>query len=82
MKKETNLSTLTVEELEKRAKTTKIASIMLAVIIAIQFGIGIFLTLSKGFNVFTVIPLAFLPMLIVNFTNIKKIKAEIAKRNG
>jgi hypothetical protein len=66
----------------KRAKTTKIASIMLAVIIAIQFGIGIFLTLSKGFNVFTVIPLAFLPMLIVNFTNIKKIKAEIAKRNG
>lgn len=82
MKKETNLSTLTVEELEKRAKTTKITSIMLAVIIAIQFGIGIFLTLSKGFNVFTVIPLAFLPMLIVNFTNIKKIKAEIAKRNG
>jgi hypothetical protein len=82
MKKETNLSTLTVEELEKRAKTTKIASIMLAVIIAIQFGIGLFLTLSKGFNVFTVIPLAFLPMLIVNFTNIKKIKAEIAKRNG
>ncbi len=82
MKKETNLSTLTVEELEKRVKTTKIASIMLAVIIAIQFGIGIFLTLSKGFNVFTVIPLAFLPMLIVNFTNIKKIKAEIAKRNG
>lgn len=82
MKKETNLSTLTIEELKKRAKTTKIASIMLAVIIAIQFGIGIFLTLSKGFNVFTVIPLAFLPMLIVNFTNIKKIKAEIAKRNG
>ena len=52
MRKETNLSTLTVKELEKRAKTTKIPSIMLAVIIAIQFGIGIFLTLSKGFNVY------------------------------
>jgi hypothetical protein len=82
MKKETNLSTLTVEELKKRAKTTKVASIMLAIIIALQFGIGVFLTISKGFNVFTVIPLAFLPMLMVNFSNIKKIKEEIAKRNG
>ncbi|MBF6640905.1 hypothetical protein IVB69_05395 [Flavobacterium sp. J49] len=82
MKKETDLSTLTTEELEKRAKNTKTASVMLAVIIAIQFGIGLFLTVSKGFNVFTFIPLAFLPMLIVNFTNIKKIKEEIAKRNS
>ena len=81
MKKEIDLSTLTIEELEKRAKTTKTASVMLAVVIAIQFGIGVFLTFSKGFNVFTVIPLAFLPMLMVNFSNIKKIKEEIAKRN-
>lgn len=82
MKKEVDLSTLTVEELEKRAKTTKAASIMLAVIMAIQFGIGIFLTVSKGFNVFTFIPLAFLPILIINFRNIKKIKEEIARRNS
>ena len=81
MKKEIDLSTLTIEELEKRAKTTKTASVMLSVVIAIQFGIGVFLTFSKGFNVFTVIPLAFLPMLMVNFSNLKKIKEEIAKRN-
>jgi hypothetical protein len=82
MKKEPELSLLTIEELEKRAKTTKTASIMLAVIIGLQFAIGIYLTFKNGFNVFTIIPLAFLPMLIVNFTNIKKIKEEIAKRNG
>jgi hypothetical protein len=52
---------------------------MLAIIIALQFGIGVFLAISKGFNVFTFIPLAFLPMLMVNFSNIKKIKEEIAK---
>lgn len=82
MRKEPELSTLTIEELEKRAKTTKTASIMLAVVIGLQFAIGVYLTFKNGFNVFTVIPLAFLPMLIVNFTNIKKIKEEIAKRNG
>ncbi|WP_284652057.1 hypothetical protein [Flavobacterium terrisoli] len=82
MKKEPELSSLTIEELEKRAKTTKAASIMLAAVIALQFAIGIYLTFKNGFNVFIVIPLAFLPMLIVNFTNIKKIKEEIARRNG
>lgn len=82
MRKEIDLSTLTIEELEKRAKNTKMATIMLAVIMALQFGIGLFLTLRKGFNVFTFIPLAFMPILMVNFANLKKIKAEIVKRNG
>lgn len=82
MKKEPELSSLTIEELEKRAKTTKTASIMLAVVIGLQFAIGIYLTFKNGFNVFSIIPLAFLPMLIVNFSNIKKIKEEIARRKG
>jgi hypothetical protein len=82
MRKEIDLSTLTIEELVKRAKTTKIASLMLGIILAIQFGIGIFLTISKGFNVFTFIPLAFMPILIINFTHLKKIREEIAKRNS
>lgn len=82
MRKEPELSTLTIEQLEKRAKTTKLATGLLLGIIILQFAIGTYLTIDKGFNVFTVIPLAFLPMVIVNYANLKKIKEEITKRNG
>ena len=80
MKNKPDLSAMSLDELNKRAKTTKVANAMLAIIIGLQFGIGIFLTVRKGFNVFTVIPMAFLPMLIVNYNQLKKIKDEIAKR--
>ncbi len=80
MKKQDDLSSLTVEELKKRAKTAKTATTLLAVIIGIQFAVGVYLTFRKGFNVFTIVPVAFLPLLIVNFTTIKKINEEIAKR--
>jgi hypothetical protein len=82
MKNQPDLSTLTVEELEKRAKTTKTSTGLLLGIIIVQFILGIFLTFKQGFNVFTVIPLAFLPIVFVNYTSLKKIKEEIANRNS
>jgi hypothetical protein len=81
MKKQPELSALTVEELNKRAKTTKFATGLLLGVIIMQFVIGGYLTLKQGFNVFIVIPLAFLPMVFVNYANLKKINEEIAKRN-
>ena len=74
MKKEPELSTFTTEELEKRAKTTKLATGILLGVIIMQFLIGIYLTIKQGFNVFTIIPMAFLPLVIVNYANLKKIK--------
>ncbi|MFN3754882.1 redox-active disulfide protein 2 [Flavobacterium sp.] len=82
MKKEPELSTLTVEELEKRAKTTKIASGFLLGVLLVQFAVGVYLTFQQRFNVFVIIPVAFLPLIILNFNNLKKIKEEIAKRNS
>lgn len=82
MKKEPELSTLTIEELTKKAKTTKFATGALLGIIIMQFAIGIYLTIQQGFNVFTVIPMAFLPLVIVNYTSLKKINDEIAKRKA
>ncbi len=82
MRKEPELSTLSIEDLNKRAKTTKTATGLLLGIIILQFAIGTYLTIKQGFNAFTIIPLAFLPMVIVNYANLKKIKEEIAKRNG
>lgn len=80
MKKQPQLSELSLEELEKRAKMTKFSSIMLIVAVSLQFLTGVYLTFKNGFNVFIILPMAFLPLIIVNFTNLKKINEEIAKR--
>ncbi|WP_439554645.1 hypothetical protein [Flavobacterium macrobrachii] len=82
MKKQPELSELSIEELEKRAKMTKLSSTMLIVAILFQFLTGVYLTFKNGFNVFIILPMAFLPLIIVNFTNLKKIKEEIAKRKS
>ena len=80
MKDQSDLSTLTLTELNKRAKSTKMASGLLIGIIIVQFITGIFLTIKQGFSIFIIIPVAFLPMVAVNYSNLKKIKEEIAKR--
>lgn len=82
MKKQPELSELSLEELEKRAKMTKFSSIMLIVAVSLQFLTGVYLTFKNGFNVFIILPMAFLPLIIVNFTNLKKINEEIAKRKS
>ena len=76
------LSSLTLTDLNKRAKSTKMASGLLIGIIIVQFITGIFLTLKQGFSVFILIPVAFLPMVAVNYSNLKKINEEIAKRKS
>lgn len=80
MKKQPELSELSLEELEKRAKMTKFSNIMLCVAVVLQFLVGVFLTYKNGFNVFIILPVAFLPLIIVNFSNLKKVNEEIAKR--
>jgi hypothetical protein len=80
MKKE-DYSQLSIEELTKKEKTAKMATIALAAIIVLQFLVGLFLTFKQGFNVFTILPITFLPILIVNYMTIKKIREEINSRS-
>jgi len=80
MKNQPDLSSLTLEELQKRVKVSKMATGILAGIVILQFGIGVYLTIKQGFNVFTVIPLCFMPLIFVNLGQIKKLNEEIAKR--
>lgn len=80
MKKE-DYSKFTIEELTKKEKTAKTATIALAVIIVLQFLIGLYLTFKQGFGVFTILPITFLPILIVNYLMIKKIREEINSRS-
>lgn len=82
MKKVTDLSTLSTEELEKRLKLTKTATIMFAVILLFQFAIGLYLSVKNGFSIFIILPAVFVPLLVVNMNNMREIKAEIAKRNA
>jgi hypothetical protein len=71
---------LSVEELTKRYKTTKVATIMLGTILFFQFLTGIFLSIKQGFSVFTIIPICFFPILIINISSLKKIKSELKSR--
>jgi len=76
------LSKMSLEELQKQEKSLKIATPILAVLLSVMFVSGIFLTSRQGFSAFSVLPVAFLPLLIVNATNLKKVKAEIASRKS
>lgn len=80
MKKE-DYSQLTIEELTKKEKTAKVATAILAAVIVLQFLVGLFLTFNQGFSIFTILPITFLPILIVNNSMIKKIREEINSRS-
>jgi hypothetical protein len=80
MKNQPKLSELSIEQLEKRAKTTKISTGALSGILLVQLAAGIYLTIKQGFNVFIILPVAFLPLVLVNISTLKKIKEEIATR--
>ncbi|MBL7886229.1 MAG: hypothetical protein JNJ52_05745 [Flavobacterium sp.] len=80
MKKE-DYSKYSIEDLIKKEKTAKVATIALGALIVMQFFPCLYLTYKQGFNVFTVLPFTFLPLLMVNILTLKKIKAEMNSRN-
>jgi hypothetical protein len=74
------LSELSLEELQKKEKTHKYSMPVLAGVLIVLAASSIFITFQKGFNIFTTIPLAFLPVYVALASNLKKIKAEISLR--
>jgi hypothetical protein len=77
---ETDLSKLTIEELLKQEKTVKAVSYLFIGVIIIQFAAGIFLTIKQGFSIFMIVPIAFVPILMITISNLKKIRTEIDSR--
>lgn len=77
---EKDLSKLSLEELEKQYKTLKIITSIFLLFLIIMTLCGVYLTFKKGFSVFTVLPICFLPLTMVNITSLKKIKTEIDSR--
>ncbi|RZK57782.1 MAG: redox-active disulfide protein 2 [Pedobacter sp.] len=76
-----NLSELSDEELLKNAKTVKMITSMLAGAIFLLFIINIFLAFKKGFSSLSVIPIALLPIVLININSLKEMKKEIKSRN-
>lgn len=79
--KNKNFTELSNEELLKNEKTLKTITIMLAGAVFILFIINIFLAFKKGFSALTVVPIALLPIVIVNINSLKEVKKEIKSRN-
>jgi hypothetical protein len=79
--KQVPLSEISQEELLKKAKALKAATTILGGMLVILAAASVYLTFLQGFSVFTALPIAFLPMLIINVSNLKKIQTEISSRN-
>ena len=79
--KSENLKELSVEELLKQQKTIKVVTGSLAGMLIVLLGMGIFPTFQKtSFAAFIVIPIALLPIVILNLTTLNKIKEELNLR--
>jgi len=79
--KSKSLNEMSAEELLKQEKSIKIATGMLAGMLLLLLVMGIYLTFKKGsYAAFIVIPMALLPIVILNVTSLKKIKSELNTR--
>ncbi|TCC86640.1 redox-active disulfide protein 2 [Pedobacter frigiditerrae] len=74
------LSELSNEELLKNEKTLKTITSMLAGAIFLLFVVNIFLAFKKGFSALSAVPIALLPIVIINFNSLKEMKKEIKAR--
>lgn len=78
--KEQDLTKLTINELKAKEKTLKTSSMIILLAMAIMLFIGIFFMIKMKSPVFTILPVAFLPLVIVFSKQLKSIKEELEKR--
>lgn len=74
------LDQLTIGELKTKEAVLKKATPILGISLVLMSAASVFLTVRGGFGVFSVLPIIFLPMFIMNVQNLKKIKDELARR--
>lgn len=67
-----------IETLKKKEKKAQLVCSLLTGIVIVQCLAGVFLTYVNGFSVFTVMPAVFVPIMIMSFVNLRKIREAIA----
>lgn len=80
MMKNTKFSEMTTEELIKNQKTLKTVNTIFAVVLLMLFALNVYIVLRKGFSAMNVVPVALLPILFLNLSNLKEIKKELDSR--
>ena len=80
--KQESFSNLSLEELKSKEKSLKSVAGMLSGMMIVMLAVGIYLFFQKGFSVFSVLPIAFLPLIGGLFAKIKGVRDEIAVRNN
>jgi len=75
------LNEMSNEELLKQQKLLRVITYMLAGILLLLFTLTTFLSLKKGFSALSVVPIALMPIVILNLNNLKEIKKELKSRN-
>jgi len=75
-----NFKEMTSEELVKTQKSLKTVTYLFGVVLLFLFGLNIFLVANKGFSASNVIPIALLPIFILNMNTLKEIKKELEAR--
>ncbi|GAB3796317.1 hypothetical protein GCM10028819_13700 [Spirosoma humi] len=71
---------MSIEKLQRQAKTIKVATGTLAGMLLVLLVMAIFLSIKKGFSALVIIPFALLPILITNVNSLKQIKKELESR--
>lgn len=72
---------LTDDEILKNVKLTKSVLISFSVIFVLLLATCLYITVTKGFSVFSVLPLIFFPILVTNIITHRKMTDEAKKRN-
>lgn len=75
-----SLSHFTKEELQKKLKLQKTYILIQSVVVMLMIVLAVISTLDKGITFLTFLPLFFIPMEIVMFFELQKIKKELQKR--
>ena len=78
---QSNLATLTDQELLAKAKKGKTTKIYDAVIFGLLIGISIYSTVKNGFGLLTFLPLAYLPIAAKNKIKNSELEKLLNKRN-
>lgn len=78
--KNENFSNMSLEDLRKKEKSAQLTTSLLIGMIIIQGISGVYLTITQGFSVFTIMPVVFIPIAVISYSNLKKIREVIASK--
>lgn len=80
--KKTELSKLTIEDLNKKNESFKLMTGILVGMLIVLFGVGVYVTIVDfKFLPIPIVAVALFPLVILSYGQGKKLRTEIARRN-